>query len=100
MKIGFICGGTVSFFASFIMAFILGWKLSLIYLGTVPFMGMFGIMIGILYKTGIARSIKVYAQSAGYAEQALSAIKIVHTYGNEALEINNYKKFLYKERDP
>jgi len=37
---------------------------------------------------------KSYAQSAGYAEQALQSIKIVQTYGNEELELNNYCKYL------
>ena len=37
---------------------------------------------------------KAYAQSAGYAEQALQSVKIVHTYCQEALEIKNYVKYL------
>ena len=35
-----------------------------------------------------------YAQSAGYAEQAMYAIKVVHTYGQEQLEEKNYLKYL------
>mmetsp|Transcript_41198 Transcript_41198/g.62694 ORF Transcript_41198/g.62694 Transcript_41198/m.62694 type:complete len:81 (-) Transcript_41198:2985-3227(-) len=42
---------------------------------------------------------KVYAQSAGYAEQALQAVKVVHTYGNEVLEQCTYSKFLNRSRD-
>ena len=41
---------------------------------------------------------KAYAQSAGYAEQALNAIKVVHTYGNEELEEKNYFKYLKRSR--
>lgn len=37
---------------------------------------------------------KAYAQSAGYAEQALQAIKIVHTYGQESLELTNFSRYL------
>ena len=37
---------------------------------------------------------KSYGQSAGYAEQALTAIKVVHTYGQELLELKNYTKYL------
>ena len=37
---------------------------------------------------------RAYAQSAGYAEQALSAIKVVQSYGQEDLEKINYTKFL------
>jgi len=39
---------------------------------------------------------RAYSQSAGYAEQALSAIKVVHSYGQEELENNNYKKYLIR----
>jgi ABC-type multidrug transport system fused ATPase/permease subunit len=35
-----------------------------------------------------------YGQSAGYAEQALQAVKVVHTYGQEKLELKNYTKYL------
>lgn len=42
---------------------------------------------------------KAYAQSAGYAEQALQAIKIVHTYGNELLENKIYSKHLERARE-
>ena len=41
---------------------------------------------------------KAYAQSAGYAEQALNAIRIVHTFCNEALEHRNYIKFLERTK--
>ena len=37
---------------------------------------------------------KHYAQSAGYAEQALIAIKVVQTYGREIKETINYNKYL------
>ena len=42
---------------------------------------------------------RAYAQSAGYAEQALHAIKIVHTYCNEKLEHTNYIKFLQRAKE-
>ena len=37
---------------------------------------------------------KAYTQSAGYAEQALGSIKVVHTYGSEKLELGIYSKHL------
>lgn len=37
---------------------------------------------------------KGYAQSSGYADQALNAIKVVQTYGNEELEDKNFQKYL------
>jgi len=43
---------------------------------------------------GVLDLMRGYAQSAGYAEQALHAIKVVHTYGQEVLEERNYLKYL------
>ena len=42
---------------------------------------------------------RAYAQSAGYAEQALSAIRVVHSYGQEELEYKNYAKYLQRAKD-
>ena len=41
---------------------------------------------------------KAYSQSAGYAEQALNAIKVVFAFGQEETEIKNYEKYLNKAR--
>lgn len=37
---------------------------------------------------------KAYGQSAGYAEQALNAIRVVVAYGQEKREVANYQKYL------
>jgi ABC-type multidrug transport system fused ATPase/permease subunit len=37
---------------------------------------------------------KAYAMSSGYSSQALEGIKVVHTYGQEGLELKNYRKYL------
>ena len=42
---------------------------------------------------------KAYSQSSGYAEQALQAIKVPFTYGNELLESKNYDKYLYLAKE-
>lgn len=42
---------------------------------------------------------KAYSQSAGYAEQALSSIKVVQTYGQEQLELDVYSKYLDQVRE-
>jgi hypothetical protein len=40
-----------------------------------------------------------YSQSAGYAEQALHAVKVVQTYGQEMLEDTIYCKYLDRTRE-
>lgn len=49
-------------------------------------------------QDGFKESMRAYAQSSGYAEQALHAVKVVHTYGQELLEIENYNKYLARTR--
>ena len=64
-------------FAGFFFAFFRGWLLSCILLVAFP---IIFIMIGMLFKamrSGFQNNLKAYGQSAGYAEQALSAIRVV-----------------------
>lgn len=90
--------GISSSVCGFTFAFVWGWKLSLILLVGLPLLGGVGITIFIQMRKGVAENLKAYAQSSGYAEQALSAIKVVQTYGQETLEINNYNKYLERSR--
>ena len=50
--------------------------------------------MGAMFEQGMVEAMKAYTQSAGYAEQALFSIKVVHTYGNELLELASYSKNL------
>ena len=70
-----------SFFMGIFFAFFLGWYFTLILLAFVPIMLLGGGLFGAALMSGMAESMRAYAQSAGYAEQALQAIKVVHTYG-------------------
>jgi len=93
-KVGNITMSVSGFFLGYIAAFYFGWKLSLILLGGLPFVLLSGVAMGAMFETGAVESMKAYAQSAGYAEQALQSVKIVHTYCNEILELDNYTKYL------
>lgn len=46
-----------------------------------------------------SKALKAYGQSAGYAEQALSAIKVVVAFGMEPVEIKNYSKYLSRSKE-
>ena len=43
-------------------------------------------------------NMKAYGQSAGYADQALNAIRVVVAYGQEEKEVKNYTKYLDRAR--
>lgn len=93
-KFGNIIMSVSSFFLGYAFAFYWGVYFTLILLGCLPVMMASGLILGISVQGGIVEQLKAYAQSAGYAEQALNAIRIVHTYCNEQLEHTNYIKYL------
>lgn len=84
------------FLFGFSLAFYWGWKLTVILLGVLPFLMVTGVGMALSLESGLTAMMRAYAQSAGYAEQALSAIKVVHSYGQEELENQNYKKYLVR----
>ena len=57
-----------------------------------------GLGFAMSLEDGNNENMKAYSQSSGYAEQALSAIKVVHTYGQELLEMKNYNKYLSRAK--
>lgn len=91
--------GVCSFIFGFGFAFYWGWLLTCIYSVIFPLMMCLGGIMAATYSGGAVASNKAYAQSAGYAEQALQAVKVVHTYGNEKLEYNNYVKYLQRAKE-
>jgi len=58
-----------------------GWSLSLAMLGIAPIMFIGMGCFGAVMSKRTLNSMKAYGQSAGYAEQALSAIRIVVSFG-------------------
>ena len=86
------------FLLGFAASFYWGWELTLILLGSFPVLGAIGIGFGLMVESSQTHIMKSYAQSAGYAEQALQSMKVVQTFGNEELENNNYMKYLSRSR--
>lgn len=85
--------------AGFFFAFFRGWWMSLILLAAFPVMF---IMTGSLMKamkTGFTENMKAYGQSAGYAEQALNAIRVVQAFSQERTEMRNYERHLNRAKE-
>ena len=81
-------------FAGLILGFVKGWKLALAMCLIGP-MIVIGFLVFIINITkGVAETVKSYSTSAGYAEQALSAIRVVVAFGMELTEVQNYSRFL------
>jgi len=79
-------------------SFFKGWYFSLILLIYFPVMLIAAIGVGMSFSVGFSENMKAYGQSAGYAEQALNAIKVVFAFGQEEKEAQNYEKYLNRAR--
>ena len=98
-KYGMILYSFFMCFSGFVVGFYKGWTLAFAMLAIAPimFIGM-GTFAAVMQNKSVV-SMRAYAQSAGYAEQALSAIRIVVSFGAEQLEISNYSRFLKNVTD-
>jgi len=97
-KTGLIIYALSTFVTGFAAAFFLGWWMSVLLLAMVPILAITGAGFGLILGDTMKEQMRAYAQSAGYAEQALTAIKVVHTYGQELLEMKNYNKYLQQAK--
>jgi ABC-type multidrug transport system fused ATPase/permease subunit len=73
-KVGNIVMSVASFLIGFLFAFFWGWLMTLILLALFPVMAIMGIAMAYAMQDGFKESMKAYAQSSGYAEQALHAV--------------------------
>ena len=71
-------GMTVSGFA---FAFAKGWSYSLACLLILPPMAITTQLLTVTMQGGFTQNMRAYGQSAGYAEQALNAIRVVVAFG-------------------
>jgi ATP-binding cassette subfamily B (MDR/TAP) protein 1 len=80
-KQGLMLQGLAMGFSGIIISIYKGWTFGLVLLFLLfPIIGMMIINVKVTSK-GIEESLKAYGQSAGYADQALNAIKVVVAFG-------------------
>lgn len=63
-----------------------GWALTLCIMGATPFLMTVGALLNQILTSGTTKNLIAYSQSAGFAEQALSAIRVVTAFGMEKVE--------------
>lgn len=80
--------------AAMAIAFSRGWQLFLSILLIAPFWLIACLLLVKISISGYTESTAAYTKSASYAEQALSAIKVVVSFGVENKEVKNYTKHL------
>ncbi len=67
--------------AGLAFAFTKGWSFSFVLLVGFPFLGFTTSLMTKILSQGSQETMKAYGQSAGYADQALNAIRVVAAYG-------------------
>lgn len=78
------------FFSGLGVGFYMGWLLACALLAMVPVVGLMGWLYGESMSGTIKKSLIAYSQSAGYAEQAFAAMRVVVAFGMEGVEYTNY----------
>lgn len=81
-----------------IIGIVNGWSMALANFAVGPVIGITALFMAKTVESYYGKSLKAYGQSAGYAEQALSSIKVVVAFGMESIEIKNYSKYLEKSK--
>ena len=98
-KVGLILYSFFMSFSGLLTGFYKGWSLALAMFAIAPIlccgMGIFG---HIMQKNSVVTG-RAYSQAAGYAEQALAAVRIVVSFGAEKLEMTNYTTFLARVKE-
>ncbi|KAJ3063793.1 (ABC) transporter, partial [Quaeritorhiza haematococci] len=90
MNIQFI----VTFLAGFVIAFVKGWQLALVICAVIPILAVCGL---IMSKTLASRSTQgqdAYAAAGAIAQQVLSSMRTVVSFGGEKRAIQQYRKGL------
>ena len=76
-KVSHVIGGFEAMIIGFFVAFFICYQYTLLLFAFMPFLMINMILMSAAFKKSAMEGMKFYAQSAGYAEQALLAIKVV-----------------------
>lgn len=87
---------TTMFVAGFIIAFIYGWKLTLVILAIAPFLAISGALFGKLASDSTSEGLGAYGAAGAVANEAISLIRTVTAYNGQENEAKRYEQELDK----
>ena len=93
-KVGLVLSSFTTFVAGFVIGFVRGWKLSLVLLSCVP---LIGACAALMTKFTVAQASKgqdSYSKAGSVAEQAISSIRTLVSFGGQKRETESYVKQL------
>lgn len=80
-KAGQVVQGFSQFLMGFIIAFVKGWKLSLVLLASLPILGIVGSLMIMVITKSVGKGQDSYADAGAIAEQVISGIRTVNSFG-------------------
>ncbi|KAM4600373.1 ATP-dependent translocase ABCB1 [Polymixia lowei] len=93
-KVGMLIQSFTTFFSSFIIGFVKGWKLTLVILAISPLLGLSAGLFSMVLTSFTSKEQGAYAKAGAVAEEVLSAIRTVFAFSGQEREIKRYRKNL------
>ncbi|KAL0985399.1 hypothetical protein UPYG_G00156400 [Umbra pygmaea] len=93
-KVGMLIQSFTTFFVSFIIGFVKGWKLTLVILAISPLLGFSAFIFSKVLTSFTSLEQGAYAKAGAVAAEVLSSVRTVFAFGGQQKEINRYQKNL------
>ncbi|KAH9313089.1 hypothetical protein KI387_028124, partial [Taxus chinensis] len=93
-KVGKFIQFITTFIAGFVIAFIKGWKLSLVMLSMIPLLVVSGGSMAMIISKMSSRGQQAYSEAANIVEQTIGSIRMVASFTGEKKSIEGYNKSL------
>ncbi|CAI2174077.1 6193_t:CDS:10 [Funneliformis geosporum] len=93
-KVGLILQQFATFIGGFAIAYTTGWKLSLVLTAIIPLLAIAGGVMAKAISNDASQGQDAYAEAGGIAEQVLSGIRTVVSFGGEKRELARYQNKL------
>ncbi|ORY03080.1 ABC transporter protein [Basidiobolus meristosporus CBS 931.73] len=89
-KVGLVIQNITTFISGFVLAFVKGWKMTLVLLSALPLLAAVGALMTRFVTQNTSGGQGAYASAGGVADEVLSSIKTVYAFGSQKREILRY----------
>ncbi|KAJ2358561.1 hypothetical protein GGF43_000727, partial [Coemansia sp. RSA 2618] len=97
-KFSFVIQYVATFITGLVLAFVSGWRLTLVVLAVLPLLAGSAALMGILLARDTAGGQDAYAEAGSVAEEVLSSIKTVMAFGGQKRECARFNTKVEKAR--
>nr|XP_006013923.2 PREDICTED: bile salt export pump-like [Latimeria chalumnae] len=93
-QVGIFIQRFTTFICGFLLGFVSGWKLTLVIIAASPLIGIGAALMALFVAKLTGQGLKAYAEAGAVADEVLSSIRTVATFGGEKKEVERYDKKL------